>query len=74
MTFTIPDEVARRLPAVAVALGVPVADAVVAALAEWTGQHADELPELSFVGIGEGRADLAEHHDEILIEHFTDAS
>jgi class 3 adenylate cyclase len=74
MTFTIPDEVARRLQAAAAARGVPVEDAVVEALTEWTEQHTDELPALSFVGIGEGRADLAEHHDEILVEHLRDAS
>jgi len=74
MTFTVPDEVAPRLQAAAVARGVPVDQAVVEALTDWTEHHAGELPELSLVGIGEGRADLAEHHDEILVEHLRDAS
>jgi predicted transcriptional regulator len=63
--FTVPDEVARRLQAAATARGVAVDQVVVEALAEWTERHPAELPELSFVGIGEGRADLAEHHDEV---------
>jgi hypothetical protein len=39
---------------------------VVEALTEWTEHHPAELPELSFIGIGEGRPDLAEHHDDVL--------
>ena len=74
MTFTVPDEVARRLQAAAVARGFAVEDAVVEALTEWTDHHTAELPALTFVGIGEGRADLAEHHDEILVGHLRDAS
>jgi hypothetical protein len=74
MTFTVPDEVARRLAAAAAARGVDVDDAVVEALTEWAEHHRAELPELSFVGIGEGRPDLAEHHHEILAEHLRDVS
>lgn len=68
MTFTVPDEVARRLEAAATARGVPVDQVVVEALTEWTEHHpADpaESPE-SFIGIGAGRPDLAEHHDDVL--------
>ena len=77
MTFTVPDEVARRLAAAATARGVTVDEAVVEALTEWTDHHpteSGELPELSFIGIGEGRPDLAERHDEILAEHLRDVS
>lgn len=66
MTFTVPDEVARRLEAAATARGVPVDQVVVEALTEWTEHHADDLPELSFIGIGQGRPGLAEHHDDVL--------
>ncbi len=77
MTFTVPDEVARRLEAAAAARGVRVEDAVVEALTEWTDHHPAEpaeLPELSFIGIGAGRPDLAERHHEILAEHLRDVS
>jgi hypothetical protein len=53
---------------------VRVEDVVVEALTEWTEHQPGELPELSFVGVGEGRSDLAERHDEILVEHLRDAS
>jgi hypothetical protein len=74
VTFTIPEELARRLEAAASARGVRVEDVVVEALTEWTEHQPGELPELSFVGVGEGRSDLAERHDEILVEHLRDAS
>jgi predicted transcriptional regulator len=74
MTFTVPDEVARRLQAAASARGVPVEVAVVEALTDWTEHQIAVMPELSFVGIGAGRVDLAEHHDEVLAEHLRDAS
>lgn len=66
MTFTVPDEVARRLEAAATARGVPVDQVVVEALTEWTEHHSGDLPESSFVGIGAGRPDLAERHDDVL--------
>ncbi len=68
------EQPAPRARAAAVARGFAVEDAVVEALTEWTDQHTGEFPALTFVGIGEGRADLAEHHDEILVEHLRDAS
>lgn len=52
MMFTVPDEVARRLAAAATARGVPVEDAVVEALTEWTRHHP--------------APDLAERHDDVL--------
>ncbi len=74
MTYTlnVPDEVARRLHAAAAARGVSVEFAMLEALTSWAA--ADTLPELSFVGIGEGRPDLAESHAEILAEHLRNAS
>ena len=44
MTFTVPDEVAPRLQAAAVARGVPVDQAVVEALTDWTEHHAASCP------------------------------
>lgn len=52
--------------------GVSVETAVVEALTNWAS--GDTMPELSFVGIGEGRPDLAESHAEILAEHLRNAS
>ena len=52
--------------------GVSVETAVVEALTNWA--TAETMPELSFVGIGEGRPDLAESHAEILAEHLRNAS
>ena len=66
MTFTIPDDVARRLTAAATARGVTIDDAVVEALNEWTQHQPAELADVTFIGIGQGRPDLAEHHDEVL--------
>jgi hypothetical protein len=74
MTFTVPDDVARRLEAAASARGVRVEVAVVEALNEWTEHHAGTLPELSFIGLGEGREDLAERHNEILAESLRRSS
>jgi plasmid stability protein len=74
MTFTlnVPDDVVRRLEAVAAVRGVSVDSAVVEALTNWA--IGDTMPELSFVGIGEGRSDLAESHAEILAEHLRNVS
>ena len=69
MRFTVPDEVARRFEAAANACGIRIEEAAVEALTEWTDRHlaeSSELPELSFIGIGAGRPDLAEHHDDVL--------
>lgn len=65
MTFTlnVPDDLARRLEAAAMSRGVSVETAVVEALTNWATGEA--MPELTFVGIGEGRPDLAESHDAI---------
>ena len=73
VTFTVPDEVARRLQSVAVARRVPVDQLVLEAVTEWAENHGD-ISELSFVGIGEGRVDLAEHHAEVLAGHLRGAS
>lgn len=74
MTFTlnIPDDVARRIQAAAASRGVSVETAMLEALTNWAAP--DVMPELSFVGIGEGRPDLAEAHAEILAEHLRNAS
>ena len=45
---------------------------MVEALTNWAS--AGTMPELSFVGIGEGRPDLAESHAEILAEHLRNVS
>ncbi len=62
MTFTlnVPDARCQRLKR------------VVEALSNWATN--ESLLELSFVGIGEGRPDLAESHAEILAEHLRNAS
>ena len=65
-TFDVPDELARRLAAAASARGISVDDAVVEAFTEWSRRQPSELAELTFVGIGAGRPDLAERHDELL--------
>ncbi len=70
MTFSlnVRDDLARRLEAAAMSRGVSVETAVVEALTNWATGEA--MPELSFVGIGEGRPDPAESHDAILAEHL----
>lgn len=52
MTFTIPDEIARRLAAAATALGVTVDEVLVEALTEWTAQHRAEPGDTSFINTG----------------------
>ena len=74
MTFTVPDDVARRLEAAAALRGVSVATAVVEAITHWAADTGEVMPGLTFVGIGEGRPDLAEAHDEILAAHLRNAS
>jgi predicted transcriptional regulator len=71
-TLSVPDDLARRLEAAAMSRGVSVETAVVEALTNWA--TAETMPELSFVGIGEGRPDLAESHADILAEHLRNAS
>ena len=66
MTFRTPDEVVRRLEPAVLRRGVTVDQVVVEAFTWWTEHHTGEQPELSFIGIGQGRPDLAEHHDDIL--------
>ena len=70
-TLNVPDDFARHLEAVATSRGVSIETAVVEALTNWAS--GETMPELSFVGIGEGRPDLAESHAEILVEHVRDA-
>ena len=72
--LNVPDEVARRLHDAAASRGVSVERAVVEALTAWAERDATTMPELTFVGIGEGRVDLAENHEQILREHLRDAS
>jgi len=71
LALNIPDDLARRLEAAARSRGISIETAVVEALTSWAA--GESMPELSFVGIGEGRPDLAESHDEILAEHLRTA-
>jgi plasmid stability protein len=72
--LNVPDEVARRLQDAATSRGVSVESAVVEALTAWTERDDATMPELTFVGIGEGRPDLAESHDESWREQLRGAS
>ncbi len=71
LALNIPDDLARRLEAAARSRGISIETAVVEALTSWAAGKS--MPELSFVGIGEGRPDLAESHAEILAEHLRTA-
>jgi len=71
MTFTLemPDDAFRRFAAAAHQRGLSVEIALVEAVERWTGAPAD-APHLSFVGVGEGRPDLAESHAALLRHHL----
>ena len=66
MTFTIPDEIARRLAAAATARGVSVDDLLVEALTEWTAQHEAEPSDQSVIVNDEAPTDLVEGDDDTL--------
>jgi hypothetical protein len=78
ITLRVPDETARRIEAVAAARGETIeelAREVFDSSPLLADDGADDgLPPLSFIGLGEGRPDLAERHGEILAEHLRTAS
>ena len=77
MVITLPDEMVRRLEPVAAARGESVEAVALEAIdlsPLLTDDDSDGLPPLSFIGLGSGRSDLAERHNEILVERLRDVS
>ena len=78
ITLRVPVETARRIEAVAAARGETIEELAREVfgssplLSDAGGDGG--LPPLSFIGLSEGRPDLAERHCEILVEHLRDVS
>jgi hypothetical protein len=78
IVITLPDEMVRRIGAVAAARGETIEALALEALDASPlladDGEGDGLLPLSFIGLGSGRSDLAERHHEILAEHLRDVS